>query len=76
MGATSCSLVAFISRVLHDFDTYGLDSAYSSLSHFLYMLYLSFMDDICEVTTRCCGFASNMYYDMVVAFHFIFLVLA
>ena len=57
MCATSCMLVAFISQVLCDFDTYGLVRPIVVGLPFLYMLYVFHMDDICGVTTRYCGFA-------------------
>ena len=76
MGATPCMLVAIISQVLHDFDTYGLDSAYSSLLHSFVYAIRTYVVDICGMTTWFVGLPPIWIYVMVYALHFIFIVFA
>ena len=69
-------LVAITSQVLHDFDTYGLDSAYSSLLHSFVHAIRTYVVDICGVTTQFVSLPPIWIYDMVYALHFIFIVFA
>ena len=49
MFATPCLLVAFISQVFHDFDTYGLVPAYSScFTLFVHAIHVIHVMDIVE----------------------------